>query len=153
MLVERFLLEGRWGFAEVLNIIRETGLCMFRPVDDRERRCSEKSGCHCCGLCKVSAGEPGDGGEFDCEVAGVASADLLNVLGRLSCPWAWALLRPRAANWSVGTTLPDGEEVWEFDRRNNDERRLVAFVAVRFNNGGADASCEGATALVPFFWD
>lgn len=99
----------------------------------------------------MSAGEPGDGGEFDCEVAGVALADMLNELGLRPCPLA--LLRLRAANWSVGVPLPDGEELWEFDRRNNDENRLVAFVAVRFNNGGADASDEVAFALVPFFWD
>jgi hypothetical protein len=151
MLVERFLLEGRWGFAELLNIIRETGLCMVRPVDDLDRFWEEKSGCHCCELCRVSAGEPGDGGEFDCEVPGVGWADVLDELGLRACPWA--ALRLRSANWSVGAPLPEEEELCEFDRRNNDESRLVAFVAVRLNNGGADASGEGATALVPFFWD
>jgi hypothetical protein len=86
MLVERFLLEGCWGFGETPNIIRETVLFVFRPVDARESCWAEKSGCHCCWLCRVSAGEPGDGGEFDCEVAGVALADMLNELGRRPRP-------------------------------------------------------------------
>src|SRR5579862_1306206 len=105
MLVERFLLEGRDGFAEALNIMRETGLGMVVPVDAREIWGVEKSGCHCWGLCRVSAGEPGDGGELDCEVAGVALADMLNELGRRPCPWA-LLLRLRPANWSVGAAPP-----------------------------------------------
>jgi len=152
MLVERFLLEGRDGFAEALNIMRETGLGMVVPVDAREIWGVEKSGCHCWGLCRVSAGEPGDGGELDCEVAGVALADMLNELGRRPCPWA-LLLRLRPANWSVGAA-PLEVEVCELDRRNSDEMRLVAFVAVRLNNGGAaDVSGETATALVPFLCD
>jgi hypothetical protein len=75
---------------------------------------------------------------------------MLNELGLRPC--LWALLKLRYASWLVGVAFP-GIKWWEFVRRNNDESRLVAFVAVRFNNGGADASDESATALVPFPWD
>lgn len=74
MLVERFRELGLCGLLVVLNMMRLLSL-RFKPVEERDGfGLSGSAGCG--GICtcpspfNVLAGDPGDGGEFDCDAAG-----------------------------------------------------------------------------------